>query len=338
MRGVLAPMYRSARWYTDNGYLVKYEWDEAAGRKAMETRDRHRRGRAAASERAPLRHGASRRRSTPARPSLFRDSYAEAQRLQGPVPDPCRAIDRRVPRDHAPPRHDADRVARQHSACSGRPRSSGTASSSTITARRSWPKRDDLAHAHRDAARRSRIARPCSSAAASRCRRVGGYIRRGVKIGIGTDTYPHNMLEEMRHALYASRIVGKNVFDLRTSDIFNAATLGGAEALRRDDIGRLARRRQGRPGAGRRHRARRCGRCAIRSEPDLCGGGPRGAPRLRRRRSRSSTDGRVTTMDYATASPSSRRRSGASSRWCGSSTGRIARTRELSPLVYRRDD
>src|SRR5262249_40943975 len=57
---------------------------------------------------------------------------------------------------------------------------------------------------------------------------------------IGTDTYPHNMLEEMRHALYASRIVARDVFDLRTRDIFNAATLGGAAALQRDDIGRLA--------------------------------------------------------------------------------------------------
>ena len=37
IRGVLGPMYRDARWYTDNGYLVQYEWDEAAGRRAMET-------------------------------------------------------------------------------------------------------------------------------------------------------------------------------------------------------------------------------------------------------------------------------------------------------------
>jgi 5-methylthioadenosine/S-adenosylhomocysteine deaminase len=36
IRGVLAPMYRSARWFTDNGYLVKYEWDEGAGRRAMD--------------------------------------------------------------------------------------------------------------------------------------------------------------------------------------------------------------------------------------------------------------------------------------------------------------
>src|SRR5215468_5236918 len=36
MRGVLAPMYRSARWSTDNGYVVKYDWDEPAGRRALE--------------------------------------------------------------------------------------------------------------------------------------------------------------------------------------------------------------------------------------------------------------------------------------------------------------
>src|SRR5215831_3556447 len=36
MRGVLAPMYRSARWFTDKGYVVKYDWDEAAGRRAMD--------------------------------------------------------------------------------------------------------------------------------------------------------------------------------------------------------------------------------------------------------------------------------------------------------------
>jgi hypothetical protein len=41
-------------------------------------------------------------------------------------------------------------------------------------------------------------------------------------------------------ALYASRIVARDVFELRTADIFNAATLGGAAALQRDDIGRLS--------------------------------------------------------------------------------------------------
>ena len=31
-------------------------------------------------------------------------------------------------------------------------------------------------------------------------RDLGSYLRGGVNVGIGTDTYPHNMLEEMRHA------------------------------------------------------------------------------------------------------------------------------------------
>jgi cytosine/adenosine deaminase-related metal-dependent hydrolase len=69
---------------------------------------------------------------------------------------------------------------------------------------------------------------------------LGRYFARGVNIGIGTDTYPHNMLEEMRAALITSRMLSEDVWDLRTSHVFEAATLGGARALLRDDIGRLA--------------------------------------------------------------------------------------------------
>ena len=35
MRVCIAPMFRSARWFTKNGHLVEYEWNEAAGEKAM---------------------------------------------------------------------------------------------------------------------------------------------------------------------------------------------------------------------------------------------------------------------------------------------------------------
>ena len=31
MRVVIAPMFRSARWYTKSGHVVEYEWDEKAG-------------------------------------------------------------------------------------------------------------------------------------------------------------------------------------------------------------------------------------------------------------------------------------------------------------------
>ena len=71
-------------------------------------------------------------------------------------------------------------------------------------------------------------------------RTFGGYRRAGVNLGLGTDTYPHNFLEEMRAALSHARVIAETVDDLDTSDVFDAATIGGAKALRRDDIGRLA--------------------------------------------------------------------------------------------------
>ena len=69
---------------------------------------------------------------------------------------------------------------------------------------------------------------------------IGKYRRNGINVGIGTDTYPYNMLEEMRRALICSRIAGKSVHDIKTADIFEMATLGGAKALGRTDIGRIA--------------------------------------------------------------------------------------------------
>ena len=69
---------------------------------------------------------------------------------------------------------------------------------------------------------------------------LGGYMRAGVNIGIGTDTAPHNMLEEMRQALILSRVSSGDMHDITTTQVFNAATIGGAKAYMRDDIGRLA--------------------------------------------------------------------------------------------------
>jgi len=68
----------------------------------------------------------------------------------------------------------------------------------------------------------------------------GDYVRAGVNLGIGTDSFPYNMLEEMRHVGVYARITTGNVHNLTTTDVFNAATLGGAKALLRNDIGRLA--------------------------------------------------------------------------------------------------
>jgi len=69
---------------------------------------------------------------------------------------------------------------------------------------------------------------------------LGRYIRAGVTMGIGTDCAPHNMLEEMRWAAILARIAAGDLATLSTADVFHAATVGGATALMRDDIGRLA--------------------------------------------------------------------------------------------------
>ncbi len=69
---------------------------------------------------------------------------------------------------------------------------------------------------------------------------LGAYRRTGVNVGIGTDSYPFNMLEELREALILSRVSGRSVFDLDTGSLFAAATTGGAKALGRSDLGRLA--------------------------------------------------------------------------------------------------
>src|SRR5581483_4160004 len=71
-------------------------------------------------------------------------------------------------------------------------------------------------------------------------RDFGRYARRGVNMAIGTDTYPHNMLEELRLAAYLARTQAGTPRTLTTTQLFDAATIGGARALGRDDIGRLA--------------------------------------------------------------------------------------------------
>lgn len=66
------------------------------------------------------------------------------------------------------------------------------------------------------------------------------YRASGVNVSIGTDTAPHNMLEEMRLAAYTARLAAGDVRAGTTAAVFDAATLGGARALLREDIGRIA--------------------------------------------------------------------------------------------------
>jgi 5-methylthioadenosine/S-adenosylhomocysteine deaminase len=68
----------------------------------------------------------------------------------------------------------------------------------------------------------------------------GDYLRAGVNMGLGTDTTPHNLVEEMRKAAVLARIAARDIATVTTSDLLYAATAGGAKALIRDDLGRIA--------------------------------------------------------------------------------------------------
>jgi 5-methylthioadenosine/S-adenosylhomocysteine deaminase len=69
---------------------------------------------------------------------------------------------------------------------------------------------------------------------------VGRYRAHGVNVGMGTDCAPHNLIEEMRLAIVAGRLMSGHIASLDTGGAFEAATLGGARALGRDDLGALA--------------------------------------------------------------------------------------------------
>ena len=56
---------------------------------------------------------------------------------------------------------------------------------------------------------------------------------------LGTDTCPQDMIQAMRWAAVPSKIVERNTKATTAADVFNAATLGAAKALGREDLGRL---------------------------------------------------------------------------------------------------
>jgi cytosine/adenosine deaminase-related metal-dependent hydrolase len=71
-------------------------------------------------------------------------------------------------------------------------------------------------------------------------RDFGRYRRGGVRMAMGTDVAPHNIIEEMRLAILLARNAARDLAAADTAAVFHAATVGGAEALGRPDMGRLA--------------------------------------------------------------------------------------------------
>jgi len=66
------------------------------------------------------------------------------------------------------------------------------------------------------------------------------YREAGVNISIGSDTYPRDMIMNMRTASYMGKVMSHSYFAAPAAEVFEAATLGGAKSVGRDDLGRLS--------------------------------------------------------------------------------------------------
>jgi cytosine/adenosine deaminase-related metal-dependent hydrolase len=65
------------------------------------------------------------------------------------------------------------------------------------------------------------------------------YGKAGINIALGTDTYPRDMILQMRNASYFGKLASHNLKAATAAEVFEAATIGGARSVGRADIGRL---------------------------------------------------------------------------------------------------
>ena len=65
------------------------------------------------------------------------------------------------------------------------------------------------------------------------------YLDAGVRLALGTDTYPMDMVSELRMGAVLARVTDGNYQAGQPRDLYNAATLGACRLLARDDLGRL---------------------------------------------------------------------------------------------------
>ena len=66
------------------------------------------------------------------------------------------------------------------------------------------------------------------------------YLDAGVNVALGTDTFPMDMVAELRWASMLAKITERNYQVGQPRDVYNAATLAAGKFLRRQDLGRLA--------------------------------------------------------------------------------------------------
>ena len=237
IRAVAAPMYRDARWTVPTGHRLDYVWDLEKGRRdfatalaAVDAAERHPSGRLGGML-APM-------QVDTCSPELIRDSIAAARERGLKTTVHC---SQHIPEfQEMVRRHGVSPVQwMEREGLLGPDMLLGHALFLDHHSLVQWWTRRDLdilvetgtsvAHCPVVFSRYGQMMED-----------VGSYIRKGVNLAIGTDTEPQNMAEEVRMASTMGRAAARSVRGVWLSELFHAATIGGAIALGRDDLGRIA--------------------------------------------------------------------------------------------------
>lgn len=237
LRGVVAPMFRSANWYTETGQETQYDWvpdfGAAAFAEAAEVMDQ-----AEAHESGRLSAMVSPAQVDTCTPDLLRRG-AELARGKG-RPLHTHAAQSIAEFAGMTRRHDRTPIEYLHGL--------GFLGPTTILGHAVftdahpwilWPRREDL----RLLAETGTAVAHCPTVFlrdGSMMHDLGTYMERGIAIAMGTDTHPQNLWEEMRVAELQARAAAGPMHRCDTARVFHAATAAAAGVLGRGDIGRLA--------------------------------------------------------------------------------------------------
>ncbi len=232
-----APMFRSARWWTDTGQEIKYDWTADLGDAAfaeaktvMDEADRH-----------PCRRLSS--LVSPAQVDTCTSDLLVASAV--------------FARETGRPLH--THAAQSYAEFNGMARRNtrtpiewlhdlGFLGDTTVLGHAvftdahpwlHWPTRRDL----RLLAETGTTVAHCPTVFArdgTLLHSLSAYLAAGVRIALGTDTHPQNLLEEMRMAETLARVADGPSHAIDTARLFHAATIEAARVLGRSDLGRLA--------------------------------------------------------------------------------------------------
>ena len=237
LRGVLAPSYASSRWVVRRSHLLEYEWNETAGRQAFEEALR------LCDDLAKHPSGRLSGMISPAQidtctEDLLRDSVAAARERGLPFTVHCAQAAAEF--HEMVRRHGITPIQWAHQiGLSGPGTLLGHAMFIDEHSWLHWWSKKDIAIMADTGTSVAHCPTPFARYGHT-LEHFGKYRQAGVNLGIGTDTVPQNLIEEMRWATVLARIAAEDIRSTEMADVFHAATAGGARALLREDLGRLS--------------------------------------------------------------------------------------------------